>query len=262
MMGTPAESPDMWVAGIDGCPSGWFVIEADGKRDYDHRVVESIETAVHATDPPALALVDTPIGLLETPGQRPCDRLARRALSPTRHASVFTPPCRQALEADSYEAANERNQAAVGKGLQRQAWHIADKIRELDRLLRDTPTLQGIIREAHPEVGFWGLTSEPMAANKRTQDGRQSRLAVLRSVDPTIESVYADAVDRYQRSTVGRDDIIDALCLAVIAARRMERGTLATLPADPPTDPFGHPMEMVYWPKASGTAASALPLES
>ncbi|MDY6819847.1 MAG: DUF429 domain-containing protein [Halobacteriales archaeon] len=243
----------MHVAGVDGCPGGWFVVELTGPSTFDHRVVGSIESFLDECDP-TLVLVDSPIGLLESPGQRACDRLARQALSPTRHASVFTPPSRQALAADSYADANARNRAAIDKGLQIQAWHITEKIAELDRLVRDQPTVQGMIRESHPEVCFWGLHGEPMASNKQTEAGRQARLSVLTSIEPTIATVYAEACDRYRRATVGRDDIIDALCLALVAARGLDCEELATLPADPPTDPKGLPMEMVYWSKATGTA--------
>jgi predicted RNase H-like nuclease len=51
--------------------------------------------------------------------------------------------------------------------------------------------------------------------------------------------------DRFER-----DDLLDALAAAVTAQRGWQQ--YLTIPAAPPEDTFGLPMEMVYWCGAAG----------
>jgi predicted RNase H-like nuclease len=69
--------------------------------------------------------VDIPVGLLDGPGQRPCDTAARRLLGRPRASSVFPPPCRPALTAGDYETACEQNFRVCGRRISRQAYNIA-----------------------------------------------------------------------------------------------------------------------------------------
>jgi predicted RNase H-like nuclease len=70
------------------------------------------------------------------------------------------------------------------------------------------------------------------------------RLAVLQPFIPEAGDIVKKALGRYPRSILARDDIADALVLALSAAMPPER--LASLPALPIRDAHGLPMEIVY----------------
>jgi hypothetical protein len=70
------------------------------------------------------------------------------------------------------------------------------------------------------------------------------RLAVLKPFVPEARQIVAEAQARYPRSILGRDDILDALVLALSAALPSER--LGTLPDTPSQDGEGLPMEIVF----------------
>ena len=56
----------------------------------------------------------------------------------------------------------------TGKGLSRQAFAIAPKIKEVDDFLQSCPTAEVTVREAHPEICFWALNGGcPMRYQKK-----------------------------------------------------------------------------------------------
>lgn len=177
---------------------------------------ESPDHIAASTPAPAVIAIDVPIGLLDV-GSRRCDRDVRRLLG-RRSASVFTAPIRPLLTAASYAEASAIRRTVEGKGLSVQAWAIVPKIREADDALRADPALRGLVREAHPELCFAFVDDgRPLTHAKKTADGKAQRVAVLRDA-------YA----------------------AVWTAARVARGEAVTVPAEPPRDRFGLPMEMVY----------------
>ena len=133
------------------------------------------------------------------------------------------------------------------KGISKQAFAIAPKIGEVDRLLRSrdsngTP----VVREVHPEVCFWALNGQKaMKFNKKKDAGEMERLRVLERSEPRTRAMYSEACRRFAGGGVGKDDVLDALVAAVTA--RCGHGRLKTIPGCPPTDDKGLPMEMVYW---------------
>jgi len=188
------------------------------------------------------ALIDIPIGLPGGPhAVRSCDAAARRRLG-RRSSSVFPTLSRAALEADSWAAANERNRAAVGKGLPVQSWGLVTKIREVDQLVRADARLGGRLRESHPELAFaWLNGGEPMARPKRDAEGARARLVLLESVWPGVGAGIREFVRG--RAGVGRDDVMDALALLALA----EAGAVP-LPEAPPLDEASLPMEILVHP--------------
>jgi hypothetical protein len=70
------------------------------------------------------------------------------------------------------------------------------------------------------------------------------RLAVLQPYVPQARQIVEQALASYPRRILARDDIVDALVLALSAAMPPER--LASLPALPPRDAHGLPMGIVY----------------
>ncbi len=234
-------------AGLDGCPAGWVMATIrDGSIAID--VVDSIDAAWRALRSPQLVLVDIPIGLCD--GPRACDTEARALLGAAR-SRVFPAPCRAAAEAATYPEANRLSKQITGKGLSKQAWNITAKIRQVDRFLRSTPAARGVVRECHPEVCFAGLLGRPILASKKTDDGFEERANALAAVfAPALGrgSLVLDAVEeamhRWPRRSLARDDIVDAM--AALACAIAPANELRVLPADPPRDSFELPVEMVY----------------
>lgn len=212
----------------------------------DWGVVPRLEAVLGHAPPEAAVFVDIPIGLPAGSEERQADRSARRLLGWPRRASVFRPPCRGALEAADYPAALACQRAATGKGLSRQAFNIAPKIREVDRLLRARPLLARRVLESHPELCLLGLAGRPMQHAKRTRAGREERLAVLSAVFPAARHFVGQVQPELRRAGAAPDDLVDALTLAVCAAHR---AACVPVPDPPERDACGLPMAIHYWPR-------------
>lgn len=230
--------------GVDGCRGGWFFIELDSAQSLRWGAVGRLHTLVESVQEPGRVFVDMPIGLPDGPEPRACDLLARRRLG-KRHSSVFSAPARTVLEAGNYDAARRLSKQATGRSISRQAFGIVPKIREVDELLRGSARARALVREVHPEICFRALANgRPMVFNKKTADGFTERLAVLNAVRPDAESEVAEILRRCRGRGVAPDDVLDAFVAAVTALHPED--ALATLPAEPPRDRFGLPMQMVY----------------
>lgn len=232
--------------GIDGCREDkWFCVEL-GRDDAWNCSILTVEEIGRIAAFAQVVLIDIPIGLVDSGAEaRACDREARRLLAPKRASSVFPAPARATLQARGYAAALKINRRLTGRGISKQSWAIAPRIRAIDDLLRRDERLRGVIRESHPEICYWALNGgKPMAHNKKTGEGRAERTAVLRRFFPAADAVFEAAVTSCRRKQVAPDDIIDAMVLAVIA--KIGAGRYRTLPAHPPCDATGLPMEVVY----------------
>ena len=225
------------VAGIDGCPGGWVVVETltDGDRRTTIERVSNLDGVIAKLDSGQLAAVaiDIPIGLPQA-GSRRCDIEARRMIG-ARRSSVFPAPARGVLGATTYEAAAARSQAISGKRLSRQAFGVLSKIEDVDRVVG--PDRQRHLVEVHPEVSFTVLAGVPMSHHKATAEGRAERLAVLRGPFPDIEIQAASRITR-----VKPDDVLDAF-VAAWSARRWLARTHIQLGGD--VDQRGLRMEMI-----------------
>jgi len=241
----------MSVVGVDGCPDGWLAVAYEGTAFAGARTHDDFKSVWASHGEAGTVLVDVPIGLREASNEkRPCDDVAREVLGP-RSSSVFPPPVRDAVYEDSYADAKAVQEARTDGSLGVQSWHICPKIREVDRLLRETaPDARAAVREAHPELCFWALAGErPMAYSKTGQPAAAfwERVGVLETVDDAIlADVRAAGTDLGGGTSM--DDLLDAFVLAVTASDLT--GSLRTLPpADSPRverDPAGLPMEMGY----------------
>lgn len=178
-----------------------------------------------------------PIGLVTGPEPRVADAATRKRIG-KRRSSVFTPPCRAALAAPDYPAANAEQRAMTGKGLSKQSWMIAPKMREVDAAM--SPALQTRVREGHPELAFTICNGAPMLAHKTKLHGLFERLRVLHGLgfDPA-----ALATDLPISVDAAADDLLDACILTHVAAR-CYRGEAERVPAAPATDARGLSMEM------------------
>lgn len=230
--------------GVDGCKGGWlYVCLANG--GIIHGFAPHIGAILAQATTADRVLIDIPIGLLECgPEGRLCDVQARRLLGP-RASSVFNAPIRGVLDQQSYAEANAFSRELAGKGLSKQTWNICAKIREVDSVLRTDTKARSILREAHPELCFYGLAGgKPMLHNKKTGDGFGERLALLERHLPSAAEFLASALACYPRSRVARDDIVDAMVCALT-------GSLCkywrSVPASAERDAEGLEMKMVYY---------------
>lgn len=240
--------------GIDGCREDkWFCVEL-GCDDAWNCSILTVDEIGRIAASAQVVLIDIPIGLVDSGAEaRACDREARRLLAPRRAPSVFPAPARATLQARGYAAALKINRRLTGRGISKQSWAIAPRIRAIDGLLRRDEQLRGVIRESHPEICFWALNGgKPMAHNKKTEEGRAERTAVLHRFFPAADALFKEAAKSYRRKQVALDDIIDAMILAVTA--KIGDGRYQTLPAPPARDSTGLPVEMAYClpPPAAG----------
>lgn len=225
------------AVGVDGCRGGWIAVHAaPDLTGAEARFWPTLADLI-AAEPSAMIVIDMPIGLVEGREGRKVDEAARAMLGP-RRSSVFTPPCRAALNAPDYPTANAVQRQVTGKGLSKQAWMIAPKMREADGVV--TPALQARIREGHPELAFATAAGAPMTAHKTKLHGLFERLRVLHrlGLDPaSLASGLPTPTD------AAPDDLIDACILAHVAARCL-RGEALRLPEAPLRDGRGLAMEM------------------
>ncbi len=82
-----------------------------------------------------------------------------------------------------------------------------------------------------------------MSHSKKTKEGIGERLGVLNGIDRKSQEIYEKALSKYQRKAVAKDDIIDALVLALTAGIE---GQLTQIPAEIEKDERDLIMEIVY----------------
>ena len=238
------------ATGVDGCPGGWFFVSPESHGPPRRGVVRELGELVQRAGESDRIFVDIPIGLPDGPEGRACDRAARKVLG-KRRGSVFPAPARAVLDASDYEDAKRRSwEATGGKAVSVQTFAIVPKIREVDALLHCDAKARRLVREIHPEVCFWALNGcKPMKHDKKDEAGFRERLGVLERIRPDARREIDKILKCFKRKEVARDDAVDAMVAAVTAAH--DAAALRTLPACPPRDSAGLPMEMVYAGRAA-----------
>ena len=233
-----------WVAGVDGCRAGWFVVLLDTPSGRtQHRLVEHFRDLLGQPEKPEFVAVDMPIGLLDhaAKGGRECDREARRILGQPRARSVFSPHVRSALRHTDYTSANEANKASSPEriGISKQSFGLRSKLLEVDQFM--TPYLQDRVREVHPELSFYELNGrQAVSHGKKNRAGLLERQRLL--LGAGFRQVISE-VGRYPRTKVADDDIADA-CAACWTAVRILEGKAIRIPADPPRESCDLRMEI------------------
>jgi len=228
------------VLGVDGCRAGWCCVAVDA--DYGTVVDAFVRCSFREVlDLAATVIcVDIPIGLLDRPGQRSCDTIARRILGRARASSVFTPPSRRALSFGEYRAASEVNFQLTGRRLNKQSFNISPKVREVDQAIK--PGMMERVREVHPEVSFQSLKDGvALTLNKKTASGRAERWRLLRGVLTGLSRTVT--LPDVLRGRCQPDDYVDALVCAWTAVC-VARGVAQRIPAEPEIDDRGLRMEM------------------
>ena len=256
---------DMKYVGVDGCPYGWFSVAFDDKGNHETMVCRTFDQLLGNYSNAALILVDIPIGL-PIDGQCRCvDGVAKSILKGSALASsVFPTPARSIVDevgpwpegcvsATHLQYRFRQFKKDGGSGISIQTFAIIPKIGEVDAALcRRTAGAKPVVREVHPEICFWALKRQkPLRYGKKSRGGVgiEERLAILANPDvvPKARAIYAEACDKFPRTDVAKDDILDAIVAAVTAYQ--SGGQPQTLSDRPQWDPKYRtlPMEMVYW---------------
>ena len=235
--------------GIDNRTGGWFCVGLGKNNECAYFPTPNIEIAHWQIKDRGgkIALIDMPIGFPNGKAARVCDQKARRFIGP-RSSSVFSVPCREAIEAyksgvgkkDKVEKGKSESRRVARGPLSKQTWDIADKMAEVDDFVHNN---YAILREVHPEVCFRALNdNEYLADHKTTMQGAKKRLEICSRYFADASQLLANA-----RLCKGAkdDDVLDALAAAITAKLGATNG-YETLPDNPPKDSTGLPMEMVY----------------
>lgn len=237
--------------GVDGCRAGWFAValtETDSFGVFQFSKISDLWNYFCDGNTCVRILVDIPIGLIDSKSnckRRFCDIEARSLLRSNRQSSVFPTPCREAIYAKSYESACDINEEVTGKRLTKQTWGIVPKIREMNDFLIATDSAKEKIIEIHPEVCFWALAGKPMKYSKKESEGFIERKQLLQEICTSTDEIVQNALSKYRRKDVARDDILDALVASITAKLSFQRG-LKSIPEIPEKDSQGLPMQVVY----------------
>lgn len=228
--------------GIDGCKSGWLVVSQSSRGGAVtaslQRGIGSISASIAPND---IVVIDMPIGLPDAAQPvRECDRLARKVLG-KRHVCVFSPPCREALDAPDRDAASTVNQP-LGRKITQQTWAIRHKLQELDSFLRENLPLRGIFREAHPEVSFahwWqhrGNLPAPTSFGtpKKRLEGKRMRRDLIEATWPGALELAKTVLNSNHLTGWAIDDLHDAFACLWTAIRIAEGNAARLPPSDPP----------------------------
>jgi predicted RNase H-like nuclease/predicted house-cleaning noncanonical NTP pyrophosphatase (MazG superfamily) len=229
--------------GIDVCKGKWVAV-ALTEKGFEVNKFNNIEEICNKYEESDSIIVDIPIGLPENINDIRPEVEARKHLK-GKTSSIFNVPCRQAVYLIDYESANEKNREILGKGLAKQSFGIASKIKEVDNFLNNNPKWKNKLQEGHPEICFSKLNNgEVVIENKTKLEGQQIRLDILKKYYSDSHLVIA----KYLKDVPARkkiDDVIDALCLAVMGVIGLENG-FETIPKEPMEDVRDIRMQMVY----------------
>jgi predicted RNase H-like nuclease len=225
------------IAGIDGCRSGWLVVEARSNlTDANFRIAPNWNAIACSSE---ILAVDMPIGLSRN-GVRQCEVEARKIISP--HGSrVFKTLPRGTLKFPQKDwlLANQWSKAQGYGGISKQIWAIRPKIIEIDRAI--TPALQARVYEAHPELAFARVNGGPLES-KHTAEGLAARKHILQRAG---FAALDEWLHRLRGTGAKADDLYDA-CILVLTARNILQKAVKFAPAIPETDSRGLRMAIAY----------------
>ena len=210
------------IAGIDGCRSGWLIVEAGS--DLSKAELRFAPNWNSVNRVAKIVAVDMPIGIPQR-GVRQCEVEARKLLSPYA-ARVFKSLSRGALRfaQSEWNTANQWSKARGFGGISKQIWNIRPKIKEIDRSI--APADQARIYEAHPELAFARLNGGTPLDSKHTPEGLNARKRLLlragfTNLDSWLQNLRGNGAKA--------DDLFDA-CALTLTARNILRGRARHIP--------------------------------
>jgi len=100
-------------------------------------------------------------------------------------------------------------------------------------------------------VAFWSLNHEQTLSNSKKDDnGIKERLNILKQHQKNAEEIYKDGRQKFSRKDLANDDIVDAICMAVIAYYK-SNNLVKTLPEAESKNQHGIDMKIYYYSKNS-----------
>jgi predicted RNase H-like nuclease len=228
--------------GVDGCRAGWIAVSWTVDGVISSTVHASPLELMRCYERATVIGVDVPIGLSD--GEpRLCDVEARATLRAPRASSVFPPPIRSALNAETRQEACAIQYAVNQRRIGVQSWGILPKIRDWDRYLSSNDIHAQRVYEVHPEICFWALAGgHPMRHKKTKPEGRAERRQLL--IKEFGDEALIITRRNHSRAEVKDDDLHDAFA-ALWSAQRIGRNEAKSVPATPPCDSAG--LRMAIW---------------
>ena len=232
--------------GIDGFISRWCVCFIDSSNQVTISTHSNIENVVGLLNDNCRTFIDIPIGLSSKSIHRKIDQELRKKLPHGKKSSVFTAPCRQAVRANNYTKAKEINKKILTKSISIQSWNISNKIKEVDEFLIKNKNKQLKIHESHPEFCFINLNNGiPLKNNKKTMQGVKERVSILSKFIKNTEDILEKNYTKYKNEKIKRDDILDAISLA-LSVKRWSINGRRKITQYPTYDEKGLPFEIYY----------------
>ena len=210
--------------GVDGYINGWCCCLIESEVSI--HLYKNIESVFNDFKSAKSIFIDMPIGLTSKNFEREVDIETRKLLPKKIKSSVFTPPCREALNTVKYKEANSINKEITGKGISVQSWNLNKKINELDYFLINNKNAVKIIHESHPELCFFKSNqSNPLLNNKKTKDGIEERMKILRTEIPNIDNIVSSTFKNNKSNKIKIDDILDSIILAISSKNWKSNGS-------------------------------------
>ena len=215
-----------YCVGIDGCKDGWVAVFCP-VSSFCKAKVQHYKTLSQLTvdfDTNSVLIIDMPIGLESNKPNRSCDIEARNFLG-HRRSTVFSPPCRDAINSKTYEEAKAINLKKTNKSISKQSWFLTKKILETQNFINERSGLD--LKEGHPECSFAEYVGTPIAESKKGMIGIFKRLRILTELNFNIPHL----VEMVPPSAkIAIDDLFDAAILCW-TANRLFKGENKTFPS-------------------------------
>lgn len=230
---------DFYSVGIDGCKGGW-IAAAICKGELELYKFASMNEITDKL-PFDACLIDMVIGLQGNDAQIRPDGMARKILK-GRASTVFPAPCRKAVYGRTKEERLQANIEVLHKKFSSQTDAIIPKMRELDEFLQTNMQYKNRLQESHPEVCFARLNGSVLYTSKHDMEGIRERALIIADFLPEVTEDWI--VERARKMKCNADDIVDSVCLAIVANLLMQ-GKTESIPAEPMTDDTGLLMQMI-----------------
>ena len=227
------------TVGVDWMKGKWLAAELNGTHA-DCKAFCYISELCSAYSEADAILIDIPIGLPENTSEavhRPDQALRDFLKDKDRKSSVFNTPLRPLVYADTKEDAWQLKHQ-LGAKVSIQSLALLPMIREVDEYLQQNPEWKNRLLESHPEAAFQVLNdNHALPCSKHTPDGLALRKKILEKHGICIEYLLA----QFSRSI--QEDVLDALCLSVIAQQGLKT-RFRTIPEQPLLDKTGLYMQI------------------
>lgn len=231
--------------GIDGCKGQWIAV-AISNETFEVGKYKTIEEICNKYQTADAVLIDIPIGLPESKTEafrRP--EAALRSKLEKKASSVFNTPFRQIVYAPDAKSAWELNHALEARQTPI-SMGLCKAIKQVDSFLQDNPQWKNRLRESHPEYAFFLLNAKnSLLYSKLEEQGIAERMHILKGYFKEAPSVMETYV-KQNKSRKKTDDVVDALCLAVVGRLGLAYG-FKTLPDLPCKDNTGLNMQITVF---------------